>query len=453
MGLATALGFARHGIPVRGYDRRADLRHRLARGTTPIHEPDLPDLLHAERRSGRFQVVESWARLVAEAEVLFLCLPTPEGPHGRIDLGPITEGIRELGRALRDVPGRRLVVVKSTVVVGTTERVLRPLLERISRKTPPELAVATNPEFLAEGSMVQDVLHPERIVIGASSVQDARELRALYDDFGSPIRVLSPTGAELVKYASNAFLATKVTLANEFSRLAERVGVDVDPVLEAVGQDSRIGARFLRAGPGFGGSCFEKDVRAVTAKAREYGLRLSTLEAVVRSNSDQAQHAYALAREWMGGGRGRRVAVLGLSFKPGTDDVRGSRALPIARTALADGASVRVHDPVALGKFREEWVRTSGRPSHALRFCRSAEEALEGADAAIVHTPWPEYDAFPPEWTGRMRSPLVVDLRRALPVAVRHRRDLLWVGLGAAPPDLVPGSLAATSPVARGVPP
>jgi UDPglucose 6-dehydrogenase len=434
MGLATALGFAHHGVPVLGYDRQADLRRALAHGKTSIHEPGLPALLQQEVRDGRFRVVDSWDDLVGRAQIIFLCLPTPEGRHGRIDLGPLIEGTRQLGRALRAVSDRRLVVVKSTVVAGTTERVLRPLLERSAGKSAAGLAVAVNPEFLAEGRMLQDVLRPERIVLGVSHPRDALELRRLYRPFRAPVRTLTPTGAELVKYAANAFLATKVTLANEFARLAERVGVDVDPVLEAVGRDSRIGGKFLWAGPGFGGSCFEKDVRAVIAKGRGLGLRLPTLEAVVRSNAEQAAHAYSLVRDWMGGARGRRIAVLGLSFKPGTDDVRGSRAVPIAQSALAEGASVRVHDPVALAKFRREWTRASGRSTRAIRFCRTPEEALDGADAAVVHTPWPEYDSFPPEWTGRMRSPLVVDLRRALPLDVRHRSDLLWIGLGAPPP-------------------
>jgi UDPglucose 6-dehydrogenase len=431
MGLATALGFAHHGNPVVGYDLRSDLRRSLAMGHAEIHEPGLSALLRTEVRRGHFRVVSSWEELVRDAKILFLCLPTPAGAQGPIDLRPLLQGIGELGRALRTEPGHRLIVVKSSVVAGTTETILRPLLERVSGRTRAAVGLATNPEFLAEGTMVGDVLHPERIVIGTSRPRDERELRQLYANFRVPILSLSPTGAELVKYASNAFLATKVTLANEFARIAERVGVDIDPVLEAVGRDSRIGTKFMRAGPGFGGSCFEKDLRAVTHQARGMGLRLSTLEAVVRSNDEQSDHAYSLVKDSLGGARGRTIAMLGLSFKSGTDDVRGSRALPIVRAAVADGASVRVHDPVALAKFRNEWVMPVGSSVGSIRFCHSPEEALQDADAAILHTPWPEYQSFPPEWTGLMRSPLVVDLRRGLGHAVRRRRDLVWVGLGA----------------------
>jgi UDPglucose 6-dehydrogenase len=445
MGLATALGFAHHGFRVVGYDIRPDLRQSLAAGRAEIHEPGLPEMLRQQVRTGRFGVVESWGELAQRASILFLCLPTPAGRQGRIDLRPLAHGVRQLGATLREVPGRRLTVIKSSVIAGTTETILRPMLEEAAGKSWDEVPVATNPEFLAEGTMVTDVLHPERIVLGVSHRRDGRELQRLYAGFGAPIVTLTTSGAELVKYASNAFLATKVTLANEFARVAERVGVDVDPVLAAVGMDSRIGGKFLAAGPGFGGSCFEKDIRAVIGAAHQSGVRLPTLEAVVRSNEGQAAHAYSLVRHWMGTAPGRRVALLGLSFKPGTDDVRGTCALPIARAAVADGVSVRVHDPVALDRFRQEWVARSGHPAGDIQFCRTPEEALDGADAAVVHTPWPEYRSFSPEWIRRMRSPLVVDLRRSLPDAVRARPDVVWVGLGASSHAPPPGNGSATS--------
>lgn len=430
VGLPTALGFASYGHRVLGFDVRPELRHALERAESPVHEPGLAELLSAERASGRFHVVASWDRLVDGSQVIFLCLPTPSGRSGRIDLAPLLAGARSLGRALRGVRGRRLIVVKSTVVPGTTEGRVRPELERASGLVGEELGVAVNPEFVAEGSMVDDVLRPERVVLGITREVDEALLRQIYAPFRAPVIALPPAGAELVKYASNAFLATKITLANEISRVAERVGVDVDRILEAVGRDSRIGPKFLTAGPGFGGSCFEKDVRAILAEGRRRGVALPTLSAVMRSNDAQAAHAFGLAEQALGGSRRRRIAVLGLSFKPGTDDVRGSRALPIVQAALDAGAIVRVHDPVALEKFRESWRSQHGGSGRGVQFCEEVEQALEGADAAIVHTPWPEYRKFPPSWTGRMRSPLVVDLRRALPEEVRKRRDFLWVGLG-----------------------
>jgi UDPglucose 6-dehydrogenase len=431
MGLATALGFAHVGTSAVGYEVRPEVRRALTRGRTTIHEPGIGPLLTEGVKSGRFRVVDSWKALVDETEVIFLCLPTPRRNDGHIDLRPMLRGVRELGAALRTWPEPRLVVVKSTVVPGTTEEVLRPALERHSGHHPPLLTVASNPEFLAEGSMVKDVLEPERIVLGVSNTRDGATLRSIYRGFRVPILSVTPTGAELVKYASNAFLALKVTFINEIARIAEAVGTDVDSVARAVGLDSRIGAKFLQAGPGFGGSCFEKDVKALVARARDLGVEPRTLSALVPSNEDQTRHAFDIVERSVGSLRQKRVAVLGLAFKAGTDDVRDSRALPIVRYARAAGATVRVHDPVALDNFERSW-QASGGGTRGVRFCRSIGEAIRGADVAVLQTPWPEYLGFSARWTASMRRPLVVDLRRALPQRVRQRPDLEWVGLGTA---------------------
>jgi UDPglucose 6-dehydrogenase len=429
MGLATGLGFAERGVPVVGYELRPDVRAALARGTTPIHEPGLRPLLRRALRGRRFRVVDSWDALVRSADVIFLCLPTPRSPDGHIDLRPMRRGLSELGEALRQVTGKRLIVVKSTVVPGTTTEVVRPELERIARRRPPRLTVASNPEFLAEGSMVRDVLEPERIVLGVDRPADEHTLRAIYRRFPAPVIALTPTGAELVKYASNAFLALKVTFVNEVARIAEAVGTDVDPVAAAVGLDSRIGPKFLQAGPGFGGSCFEKDVRALVARAGDVGVRPRTLASLIPSNEDQTVHAFEVVRAATGPLRGRRVALLGLAFKAGTDDVRESRAFPLLRSLRAHGAVVRVHDPVALEGFRRLW-KEEGGSSRRVRYTAKVADALRGADVAVIQTAWPEYLRFPPKWTRLMRRPLVVDLRRALAPSIRRRRDLTWVGLG-----------------------
>ncbi len=432
VGLPTALGFAHHGASVVGFDIRADLRRYIARGATPVHEPGLPELLRDGLDAERFRVARSWSELARAADTFFLCLPTPSRPDGGIDLGALRAGSERLGRALRGRSSRPLVVVKSTVVPGTTEGTVRPILERASGKVGPELGVAANPEFIAEGSMVHDVLRPERVVLGVSDPRDAEALARLYAPFHVPVCSMPTAAAELVKYASNAFLAARVALANEISRLAEASGVDVDTVLTTVGRDPRIGPSFLSAGPGFGGSCFEKDLRALVAEGRRRKIPLTVVKGILRSNDEQAEHAFRLIDRAVGGARRRRIAVLGLAFKPGTDDVRGTRAEPIVRAALRAGARVRLHDPVALEKFRRAFRDRSGRPRRrgSVEFCRSVEDALRGADAAVLVTPWPEYGAFPRAWSREMRSPLVVDLRRALREDVRYRGDFLWVGLG-----------------------
>jgi UDPglucose 6-dehydrogenase len=429
MGLATALAFAHRGIRVRGYEIREELASSLRAGRTLSYEKGLAELLRAERRSGRFDVVSSWEELVQESEIIFLCLQTPRRRDGSIDLRPMRAGSRSLATALRSTDGYRLVVVKSTVVPGTTDMVVRPLVERVSGRGPERVGVAANPEFLAEGSLVADAVSPRRVVFGTSSPRDERWMRRIYAPFRAPIVSLSPTGAELVKYASNAALAMKVTFANEISRLAERVGVDIDEVTRAVGLDPRIGSLFLSAGPGFGGSCFEKDVRALVHSAHTLGEHPRLLEALVPSNADQTRHAFDLVAGAMGRVRGRTVAILGLTFKAGTDDVRESRALSLVSSAVDAGARVRVHDPVALANFRRLWDPPAGRRD-PVRYCSTVEEALRGADAAVLQAAWPEYLAWPPRWSRLMRRPLVVDLRRALTPAVRDRGAILWRGLG-----------------------
>ena len=433
MGLATGLAFARRGVPTVGYDIRPELLQRLRSGKTSIYENGLLALLRSELRSRRFTVADRWDELVRRADVIFLCLPTPRGAGGRIDLRPILRGVREAGRALRGGTDPRLVVVKSTVVPGTTEQVIRPLLERISGRDSATLGVASNPEFLAEGNMVRDALTPERIVVGVSNRRDERVLRSVYRNFPAPVVALSTAEAELVKYASNAFLALKVTFANEVSRLVERLGGDIDRVMEGVGQDSRVGRRFLSAGPGFGGSCFEKDVAALTNRARELGAPLLLIGQLRAANEAQTHHATALVRDALGTLRGKSIALLGLAFKAGTDDVRESRALPIAEDLVRAGAMVRAHDPVATDNFRSAWEKRTSQTAGRLTFCSTVEEALRNADAAVIQAAWPAYRRWPPRWAKLMRRPLVVDLRRGLAESIRHRGDIEWVGLGVAP--------------------
>jgi len=335
------------------------------------------------------------------------------------------------------------------VVPGTTETVVEPLLRRTSGKGAEALGVATNPEFLAEGQMVADALRPERIVAGVMDARSLRWLRRAYAGFDTAVATLSPSGAELVKYASNAFLALKVSFANELSRWTERLGGNVDHVVAAVGMDPRIGASFLHAGPGFGGSCFDKDLRAILGRADELGLRLRTAETALAINREQTDHAFELVRDAAGGLRGKTVTVLGLAFKAGTNDVRESRAFPIVERLLNAGARVRVHDPVALENFRRQLTQRAGRSVRRVSFCRSAERALRGADLAVLQAEWPQYLRWPPRWTRGMRRPLVVDLRRALPEAVSDRAQVKVVALGVGPASANGSKVRRTVPAGR----
>jgi UDPglucose 6-dehydrogenase len=450
MGIATGLAFARRGRRVFAYDINPKVRAMLRAGQSPYREEGLSELLRAETRRGHFDVVDDLGLLSESAQCIFLCLPTPSGRGGGVDLGPLRAGVQVLGRALRTVRGFRLVVVKSTVVPGTTETVVEPLLRQTSRKGPRALGVAANPEFLSEGRMVEDALNPQRIVVGTTDAQSLRWVTAVYGGFNAPILKLSPSGAELTKYASNAFLALKVSYANELSRWTEVLGGSIDNVVAAIGADPRIGPAFLEAGPGFGGSCFDKDLRAFLRRAEELGIRSRSAETALGINEDQTRHTFEIIRRSVRTLRGNTVAVLGLAFKAGTDDVRESRAFPIVERLLAAGAVVRLHDPVAMPNFRREWERRTGSPSGRVTFCSSVSASVRGADLAVLQAAWPEYLDWPSAWTKSMRAPLLVDLRRAIRPTVRERAGLNVVGLGIGPTAVItsrtPARRSSTGP-------
>ena len=431
MGLGTGLAFAARGLSVVGYDRKPEIRRAVAAGSTPYHETGLSELLRSQVHAGRFRVADRLEALVGYAEGIFLCVPTPPGRNGRIDLRPLRSATREVARAIAKVDGYRLVVVKSTVVPGTTETMVLPELLRESGRSPREVGAAANPEFLAEGTMVHDALSPDRVVIGTSDRRAELWLRRVYRPFHAPVVALSPSGAELVKYSANAFLALKVSFANEVGRLADRLGVHVDRVMDAVGLDPRIGPSFLRAGPGFGGSCFEKDVAAFVARGKDLGVPMRTAATALRVNDEQLRYVFDFLRVAVGPVKGKTVALLGLAFKAGTDDVRESRALPIAERLVRDGAVVRAHDPVALEPFRRAWKSPASRGHGRIEFCSSIDRALSGADFAILQADWPEYSRWTPARSRRMRRPLLIDLRRALDPEVVARAGLTVVGLGA----------------------
>ncbi len=440
MGIATGLAFAHHGRKVFAYDVNPRVRATLRASRSPYRELGLEPLLRTEVRAGRFVVVGDLAELSREAQVLFLCVPTPASASGRINLAPLRGAVKELGATLRGRRDFRLVVLKSTVVPGTADSVVEPLLRQASARGPDSLGVASNPEFLAEGRMVADALAPARVVFGVCDRRSERWLRQVYAGFGGPILTLSRPEAELVKYSSNAFLALKVSFANELSRWTERLGGNVDAVATAVGADPRIGPSFLRAGPGFGGSCFEKDLRAFAHRAGELGLAARAAEAALAINREQADHVVDLIRATAGDLAGSTVAVLGLAFKPGTDDVRESRAFPIVESLLRAGASVRVHDPVAQGNFEREWRQRFGESLPPPSSCSSVPAALRAADTAVLQADWPEYVRWNARWTRTMRRPLLVDLRRALTAAAPA--GLTVVGLGVGP-------VASATPAAR----
>jgi UDPglucose 6-dehydrogenase len=345
---------------------------------------------------------------VTETDVTFLALPTPSSDDGHIDLSAMRSATQSVGQQLADTDDYHLVVTKSTVIPTTTEEVVGPILESESGgELGTDFDIAMNPEFLREGSAVLDFLEPDKVVLGSQTERAAATLREVFDPlvdrYGDAAVV--ETGireAEMIKYANNAFLATKISLANELANICTEYGVDSYEVLEAIGLDSRIGARFLEAGLGWGGSCFPKDVSAIIAAARDIGYEPSLLDAAVEVNEKQPRRLLDRLEAHVDPA-GKRIAVLGLSFKPGTDDVRSSRAIPLIDGLLEAGADVVGYDPVATDNMREKFPD--------IEYAGSAADALEGADAALVATDWDEFAALDEEFEA-MATPLVVDGRR-----------------------------------------
>jgi UDPglucose 6-dehydrogenase len=387
-------------------------------GESPITEPGLDGLL-AEHAGVRLQATTDYAA-VRETALTILALPTPSNPDGSIDTSIVEAGARSLGEALATKAGAHTVAVKSTVIPGTTEEVLTPIIEEAAGTTAGEgFAIAANPEFQREGTAVADFRTPHKIVIGTHHDAAADALESLYapllDRHEAPVVHTGPREAEMIKYANNAFLAAKVSLINDLGNICKELGVDAYEVADAIGLDDRIGAKFLRSGLGWGGSCFQKDLAAITAAGKRLGYDPAMLEAAVEVNDRQPQRLLALLDRHVDVA-GERVAVLGFAFKPGTDDVRNARAVPVIEGLIDRGAEIAAYDPVAAANMREQFPD--------IEYAESPAAALEGAVAALVVTEWDEIAALDEEFD-RMTTPVVVDGRHA----IERRAGLVYEGL------------------------
>jgi UDPglucose 6-dehydrogenase len=339
---------------------------------------------------------------------VFLSVGTPSRRDGSIDLSSLKKASRAVGRGMRSAEGYHAVAVKSTVVPGTTESIVRPALEKSSgKRAGREFGLAMNPEFLREGSAVEDAVHPDRIVIGGIDEKSIETLEAVYASFDCPRMRTDLRTAEMVKYATNAFLAMKVSFANELANLCDAFGgLNVDKVVEGMSLDPRINPRFLKAGLGFGGSCFPKDVRAILAAGQARGYTPRLLKATLAVNERQPLRAIELAEKAVGSLRGKRVAILGLSFKGGSDDIRESRAIPLARALLQKGASVIGYDPMANKAFR--------RTVPKVEIAKDLASALAHADVCIVHNDWPQWRDLTAADFAKTNWRAVIDGRRIL---------------------------------------
>jgi UDPglucose 6-dehydrogenase len=422
VGLVSGACLADFGHNVICVDKDAERISALNHGDVPIFEPGLHDLIVSNTRQGRLAFSSELAPAVAAAEAVFIAVGTPSRRgDGHADLSYVYTAAREIGAALDDFT---VIITKSTVPVGTGDEV-----DRIIRETRPdaEFAVVSNPEFLREGAAIQDFKHPDRIVAGTDEDR-ARKLfaeiyRPLYLN-KAPILYTSRRTAELIKYAANAFLATKITFINEIADLAEEVGADVQDVARGIGLDNRIGSKFLHPGPGFGGSCFPKDTRALLQTAHDYDVPLRIVEAVITANDIRKR---AMARKvsaaFSGSLRGKTIAVLGLTFKPNTDDMREAPSIPLI-TALQDmGALVRAFDPVGMEQAK------AILPDIA--YCDGPYSCADGADGVVIVTEWEQFRALDfNRMKQRMACPVLVDLRNIYSSGEIESHGFLYVGIG-----------------------
>ncbi|MEM3401973.1 MAG: UDP-glucose/GDP-mannose dehydrogenase family protein [Candidatus Hadarchaeales archaeon] len=382
VGLTTGVGFASLGHKVVCADIDKKKVDMLNQGKSPIYEEGLDELLKNVRSKKLFSAVTDVQAAVKDAEIIFICVGTPSKKTGEIDLRYLLQAARSVGDALGKVDEYKIVVVKSTVVPGTTEEKVIPILEKSSgMKAGKDFGICVNPEFLKEGSALKDFFHPDRIVIGELNPKSGNALARLYHNFKCPFIRTNLRTAEMIKYASNAFLAAKVSLINEIGNICKRLGIDVYEVAKGVGADPRISPHFLRAGIGFGGSCFPKDLKALIARAEELGYRPKILRSVIEVNERQPLRLLELLKKHIPNLRGKTIGVLGLSFKPGTDDIREAPSIKIVRELLKEGAKVKAYDPEAMENFR--------RLFPDIDYC-NAKEVLK-SDAVLILTEWEEF--------------------------------------------------------------
>jgi UDPglucose 6-dehydrogenase len=420
VGLVAGTCFADSGNDVICVDIDAAKIKALNAGKVPIYEPGLEELIEKNAREKRLSFSTDFQTAVGQSEVVFIAVGTPEGENGDADLKHVLDAAKQVGESLRRYT---VIVDKSTVPVGTADRV-REVIDQVTEQS---FDVVSNPEFLKEGAAIDDFLKPDRIVIGTSSEHARRVMGELYAPFvrtENPILYMDTRSAELTKYAANAMLATRISFMNDLALLCEKVGADVDSVRKGMGSDRRIGYPFLFPGVGYGGSCFPKDVKALVATARDFGIEFDLLRAVERTNDHQKRLMLHRAVKHFGELNGKHFAVWGLAFKPRTDDMREAPSLVMLEGLLGKGATLAAHDPVATEVARRHF-------GDRVRYCDTPYEALEGADGLFVLTEWnefrrPDFDRM----KKLMRQPVIFDGRNIFDPPRMRERGFVYFGIG-----------------------
>jgi len=416
VGLVTGSCFADLGHEVTCVDVVAEKVEKLRGGQIPIHEPGLEEVVQRGLDAGRLRFTTDLGEGVRQSQFVFICVPTPPAEDGSADLSHVQQAAVDIAQHIGDY---KIIVNKSTVPIGSSRLVERIVRERLPAQI--EFDVASNPEFLREGSAVFDFMHPDRVVIGTHSERAAGLLTELFRPLGAPLIVTDPATAEMIKYASNAFLATKISYINAIANICDHVGADVKEVALGMGYDARIGFEFLKPGPGFGGSCLPKDCRALINVAENQGYDFGLLRGVLEVNDEQHRVITGKLERLVGGLAGRTIGVWGLAFKPNTDDVRDSPSLAVIRDILARGARIRAYDPAV----------DPGRTFDGVERAPGPVEAVEGADALLLLTEWNEF-----RWLdfARVRdvmtTPVVVDARNFLDPHMLRQLGFTYEGVG-----------------------
>ena len=418
VGLVTGACLADLGHTALCVDRDSEKIEALSAGRVSIYEEGLEALVKKNLESGDLGFTTDIQEAVSKSKFVFITVDTPPDEIGRADMTHVEEVARSIAGSIDDY---KVIINKSTVPIGSTKMVQRIIEESMGEYQ--EYDVVSNPEFLREGTAVSDFMNPSRIVIGSDSQKAVRLLTELYRRIDAPLLVTDPVSAEMIKYASNAFLATKVTYINAIANLCEAVGADVREVAIGMGYDERIGFEFLKPGPGFGGSCFPKDCAALLTISRDHGYDFTLLDGVLEVNREQHEHTAAKVDKMAGGLKGKKVGVLGLAFKANTDDVRESPAVKVTRMLLERGAQVTAFDPQGMENARRE---LSGAG-----FAKNAYEVARGADILVLLTEWDEFKWLDYDRVrGLMASPLIVDARNCLDPVVLRRLGFTYEGIG-----------------------
>lgn len=431
VGLVTGTCFAETGVTVTCIDRDTDKIRGLNKGTIPIYEPGLETMISRNVEKGRLFFSSSVSEGIEGSEVIFIAVGTPPGEDGSADLKHVLEVAREIGDSLKDYA---LIVTKSTVPVGTSEKVRETIQRQLEkRQSGIRFSMASNPEFLKEGAALEDFLRPERIVVGVDNPEAGEVMQRLYKPFvlnNHPIIFMDIPSAEITKYAANAMLATRISFINEMANLCDLLGADINHVRRGIGSDSRIGSKFLYPGPGYGGSCFPKDVKAIIKTAEELGYELNVVKAVEKANEFQKNIIFSKMNYHFSGRLEKKtIGIWGLSFKPKTDDVRESSSLHLIRKLLDKGAVVRAYDPAAM----KETKKLLG---DSIQYCENPYEALENTDAMALMTEWPEFQ-LPnfKKMAGIMKDRVIFDGRNIYDPALLVKMGFKYYGIGRRPQE------------------